>query len=419
MLKLLRGPWRIFVFCVAIIYLLVESAGAGDLLIFLSAAGHLGTGENIFTHSYFGGFYYYYSVLFALVLKPFWHLPYFFTKFLWLLLNLSAYVHLFYMLANSKAVVSLNDKHRKFFLWAVFIFSFRFLHENLHASQITILILWTTVYGLLNIDRGLVLKGSFFLALGINIKLLPVVFLPYLLYRKQFVAFFAVIVIYALLLFLPSLFIGHNENVVLLQSWLRLINPANTNHLLDVDERSFHGLTTLLSTLLVKNVPDLHALDLRRNIADIPVPVLGNVILVVRLLFAAMTLYFLKWPPFNSARHQWHRALEISYLLLVIPLIFPHQQHYAFMFIVPAYACALYYLFLKWNHLQKSRKNVLIVFMAIIYLCANLRTVLGEFNHLYEHYKILTYGALMLTGLMLWLANTKRMSEIPEQGHMS
>ena len=37
--------------------------------------------------------------------------------------------------------------------------------------------------------------------------------------------------------------------------------------------------------------------------------------------------------------------------------------------------------------------------IAIYFLC-NLKILLGEFNEYYEHYKILSYGALMLIVLL-------------------
>jgi hypothetical protein len=267
------------------------------------------------------------------------------------------------------------------------------------------------MYGLYFIQQGKTISGSAILALGINIKLLPIVFLPYLLFRGYYKAFGFTILFYIAGLFLPSLIIGHHYNMELLSSWWNLINPAHQKHVLDVEERSFHGLSTLLSTLLVKDVPDIYALGTPRNIADVPLKTLSAILLITRLTLIAFTLYFLKGTYFKAEKNQLKNVIEISYILLLIPLIFPHQQHYAFLFMVPAFAVILF-IWIKNYDLVKNRW-LMPTLLSIIYLCANLKLVLGAFNAYYEHFKILTYGALLLIPLLVW---AKRRSELLESG---
>ncbi|MEI6020311.1 MAG: glycosyltransferase family 87 protein, partial [Bacteroidota bacterium] len=229
----------------AIIYCSIEAEGNGDFYIFMWAAGELGKGLNIYDHKYNDDYSYYYSVLFAMLLKPFYTLSFFWVKFCWLIFNLMLFVHLVILLIKSKFFLELNSKQKTWFLAGVLIFSFRFLHENIHYAQITILMLWTCIYGLYSIYQGQSIKGSIILAIGINIKLFPLVFIPYLIYRGFFKEVFYVCIFYLGFMFLPSIFIGHAYNISMLKSWWLLINPGNTNHILDVDERSFHGMSTL------------------------------------------------------------------------------------------------------------------------------------------------------------------------------
>ncbi len=403
-----RRLWFLFLCLLAVIYCAVESAGSGDLLIFLSAAMDVDGTTDIYLKTYFDGFHYYYSVLFALLLKPFVFLPYAVLRFSWLLLNLLLYCHLFYLLTTLPAVKMLPDRKKNIFLVCVFLFSFRFLHENLHASQITILIMWLSVAGIINVVKGRQITGALLLAAGISIKLLPVVIIPYLIYRGYIKATFLVLGFYCAMLFLPSLIIGHDYNMFLVKSWWTRVNPTNSQHVVDVDERSFHGISTLLSTLLMEKVPDLHALTLKRNILDVSEHTLFLVLMVTRAAIAALTLFFLRWPPFAKPGSRWQLFTEVSYLLLVIPLIFPHQQHYAFIFSVPAFACVCLYLVMNYNELLSTERIVLLITLVFVYLCGNLRTILGEFNYLYEHYKILTYGALALIPALMWVASRKR-----------
>lgn len=385
----------------AILYGYFETQGKGDFYIFLSAADDLNSKANIYEKKYVDGYHYFYSVFFALILKPFVGLSFTAIKFCWLLINEILFLHLFYLLIQSEFVKVLSSPKRVIFLLMVVLFSSRFFIDNIHTSQITILILWCCIYGLYCITQEKNIKGAFILALGINIKLLPLVFLPYLIYRGYFKAFFATVFFYILFLFTPCFFIGHEYNVSLLKTWFHLINPANQNHVLDVEERSFHGLSTLLSTLLVKNVPDVYALDLKRNICDVSLSALASVLLLVRLTLVTFTLYFLRPVFFAKAKNSWQQYIEVSYILLIVPLIFPHQQAYAFLFTLPAVCCVFYYLIL--SDLKLKAHPFILCAVIFIFLCFGLKLFLGMFNDYYDHYKIVTYGALLLIPLLVWL----------------
>ncbi|MEO6424592.1 MAG: glycosyltransferase family 87 protein [Bacteroidia bacterium] len=398
-------------FLIAIVFCFIEARDRGDFYIFLSATGDLIKGANFYENKYVDGYHYFYSVFFALILKPFYYLPFFWVKFSWLLLNTFIYFKLFQMLTKSKLITLLTEKQKKWFVFLVFVFSLRFFLDNMHASQITLVILWCCIYGLYLIINNKPIPGAAILALGINIKLLPIVFLPYLIYRGYFKAFGLTVLFYLLYLFLPSVFIGHDYNMSLLKTWLALINPVSQNHVLDVEERSFHGLSTLLSTLLVKDVPDVYALSLKRNIADVSLETLSKILLAARLIFVSFTLYFLKRAPFNKAKGHWQQVIEIGYILLIIPLIFPHQQHYAFLFSVPAFALILLYLFFEKQTISKKTKLTVCILLSLVYLSANLKLLLGTFNEYYDHYKILTYGTLFLIPLLVWIRRQTRSTD--------
>jgi hypothetical protein len=382
-------------------YCLAEARGAGDLLIFLSAAADLGHAD-IYSKTYFDGYHYYYSALFAWVLKPFWQMPYYWVKFVWLMLNAAMFLMLVKLVAQSAYVKALTRKQRYVFSAGTLLFTLRFFHENQHASQVTVLILFLTVYGLWFIYTGRETVGAAFLAAAINIKLLPVLFVPYLLYRKRFGAVLWTLVFLGAYYLLPYLILDARYYSDLMRSWWLLVNPANKIHVLDVDERSFHGLSTLLSTLLVEQVPDIHALDLKRNIASVSLSTLFSVLLLARAGFCAFLLYFLRWPPLRKHVPVSHIVFECAYLLLLVPLIFPHQQHYSFIFAVPAFMVCLYTVVTGFHSLTPRERIVAVATIIFTYLTANLKLIAGGFNEYYEHFKILTYGAIALVPLLAW-----------------
>ena len=393
------------------IYVYFQSFERGDLMIYLSASGDLFSGANIFEKTYFEGYHYFYSVFFALLLKPFTYLPPQICNVLWLCANLFFVFRIFTLIKNLLPLHDFTKNELMALRIGGFLFSLRFIHENLHYLQITILILYLSLQGIQLVfsNKPKPFWGALLIAFGINIKLLPLVLVPYLFYRGFFKAGLYIIAIYVGMLYLPALLIGWEQNQLLLSTWAHLINPLNSNHILDAEERSFHGLSTFFSVLFVENPGDSHALLIKRNIANISLEHLKLILNITRCAFILFTFYFLRSIPFKQAPGLKHRFWELSYVLLLIPLIFPHQQHYGFLFICPAFIFCLYYFIQNRKSLSKTKYYLMAATGILIYLLCNLKLIFGNYNEYYEHFKILTYGALLLIVLLSFC----RPKEIP------
>jgi hypothetical protein len=385
---------------IALVYVLFEAAGKGDFFIFLSASDDLFEGENIYTNMYLDGYHYLYSILFAILIKPLTFLPLYLSKVLWLILNLFFIYRIGRIIYSYLDPQGLSQKKLHAVIVLSFVFALRFICDNFHLAQMTIFMLYLSLEGIQLIRNDKKTAGAALIALGINIKLLPIVLLPYLLWRKELKAFAWCLVFYAVFMFLPVIVIGYDQTVVLVKEWWKIINPTQEQNMIDVSERSFHSLSTLIPTLLMEKVPDIYAMDLKRNIMDLPVEKVNPVINLVRLLLVGFTLYFLRSNMLRTFGTKQKTFWELSYILLLIPLIFPHQQHYAFLFSLPAGAYLLHYLFVKWNSMKKPERTSLISLLIVIYLCFNLNLLIGEFKHYYEHYKIITWGALLMIPLL-------------------
>lgn len=392
--------WQGILFIGILLYLFIESSNRGDFHIFMAASSDLFKQQNIYGNLYFDGYHYYYSILFAILIYPLTFLDSHFAVFLWLLLNVFFLYRIFKLLAGLLPLGNLTPQQQNWWWILCILFSMRLVLENFHVAQMTICLLYLTLEGFDLIRRQKELSGAALIALGINIKLLPIVIVPYLLYRGFFKASAYIVLFYIIFTLLPVLIIDAGQFRLLLISWAKLINPLNSDHIMDVAERSFHSLSTLLSILLVEHVPDKFALPIKRNIADVSVHTLYHVILIARLSLVSFTLYFLRSWPFKPAYSNLHRYWELSYILMIIPLIFPHQQHYAFLFMVPAFMYCLYYLVANKNKKSSTFIYISGAVLTLIYLSVNLKLLLGEFNQYYEHFKILTYGALLLVVVM-------------------
>jgi hypothetical protein len=385
---------------IVLVFLLISAKRQGDLFIYESGAKDIFAGKDAYNIDYVDGFRYYYSTLFAILIYPLTFLPVHIGNLLWLSLSAVLLYRIVVLISRYFNLASLTQKQKIVFILCSFLFAARFILSNFHNQQITICILYLIFEGLHFIFSGNKLVGALLIALGINIKILPVVLLPYLIYRREFTASFLIMVFYTAMLFLPGFIFGFAQNNMLIASWWKLINPANTIHNLDVDERSFHSLSTLLATLLVQNVPDKFALHVRRNIMDISYAHLVLVLNTTRALFISFSLYFFRTKPFDNKISTTHRFVEVSYLLLLVPLIFPHQQDYAFLFIVPAVTYILYYLISEKNSISVLKYRITAACMLLSYLLCNLSLLFGQYREYYDHFKILSYGALLIIPLL-------------------
>jgi hypothetical protein len=392
-----------------LLIILIEAKTRGDFDIFLAASKDLLHQKNIYQEKYSEWYHYFYSVSFALVLAPFTFLPVYFVKVLWLILNVYFVSKIWSNIQELLPLSVLPKKIKVLITLVSFLFVLKFLRDNFHVAQVTILILFLTLQGLKLIWNGKDIQGAFLLALGIDIKLLPIVFIPYLFYRKKWKALVFVIGFIVGLTFLPALFIGFEYNAFLLGERFYLINPQNQEHILDTSERSFHSLTTLLSTLFVENSRNQYDLFIKRNIANLSLEQLSLIINITRLFFIGLTLYFLQSKPFKKENNPLQRLYEVSYICLIIPLIFPHQQHYAFLFVFPATSYCIYYCYQKYFLIKTNswRKYSVIILLVLIFFLLNSHFILGTFIPFYDHFKTLTYGSLLLV-VMLMVFNPKK-----------
>jgi hypothetical protein len=380
-----NGKLKIPLFVFWLLLVLFDSNAKGDFEIFIEASKDLFGSKNIYTTFYNQYFHYYYSVLFAVIIYPLTFLPFYFVKVIWMVCN---YIFTYRILKNGTYFLNLKDENSKtkFTVLSIsFLLVFALWHRNIALAQVTIFVLFIMIESFCLILKNHVILPSLLLAFGIDFKIMPIICLPYLLYRGYNKVVFTSLIFLLVALLLPSLFIGVDYNVFLLHERWNLINPNNTEHVLDVAERSFHSITTFLSVLLVENTNEVYALNLKRNILNISQEELRNVILFVRLFFVLLSFVFLRARIFKTPSSKIDWWYEWSYLFIVIPLIFPHQQHYAFYMLFPA----ILYL------VNFGRINYL-VGMLVVFLLLNSHFLLGALREYYDHYKTLTYGVFLV-----------------------
>jgi hypothetical protein len=268
----------------------------------------------------------------------------------------------------------------------------------------TILLLYLCLEGVEFIRKKKIWQGSLLIAFGVSVKIMPIVMLPYLFYRGQFKSVIIVIIATIGIMFLPSLIIGTDYNTELLKSRWELINPSNKEHVVDLSEESFHSLSSLLPALLIKDVGYSNKVGVRRNITDVSFESMSLILNIARGILVFLMLIVLSPGLFKSFRGDLQMLYELSYLFLITPLIFPHQQHYAFFMIMPAVGyLVFYYIIMYRNNCDAipSKKISLYLFFGLIFLLLNSHFLIGAYRDYFDYFKTLTYGVLLLIPLLL------------------
>jgi hypothetical protein len=390
----------------AMVFIFLEARQSNDFEIFLAAAADIVHHLDAYHILYKGCYHYYNSPLFAIALFPLTFFPVYVAKLIWLSFNLVFLYRTWRALVYFMDLTFFSERQKALFTVLCFVFVLYFLKENFHCGQMTIFMLFLSVEGICRIMTGRSLSGALLISIAINIKLLPLIILPYLFYRGYFKALALSCTFLVVLAILPACFIGYDFNLVLLKSWFDLLNPSHPEHLIDTAERSFHGLSSWLPTLLMDHVTESEGMTLKRNIANLDTATVVKILNYTRGALILFTVYFLRTWLFIPASGKLKAFWELAYLFLLVPLIFPHQQHYAFYFMLPAGTYLCYYLFVQSLQAHKtiSRLKYRLIFtgMILVLLINNLELLLGEFGGYYVHFKIITYGALLMIPMLAW-----------------
>lgn len=319
------------------IYIILKSYHQGnDINVYLYASEQLSRGSNIYANNIYNE--YRYSPLFALFLRPLSILPYEWARVIWALIATIAALRIGLIF---KHIIQHKRKLSNALLvkWSLFslLFSAGFFNNNLILGQITVLILWLTIEGLYQV---LVLSknsyGAALIALGINIKIMPIFALFYLFFKWKWKAVFISIVFLISSLFLPALFIGSQYNNELLHQWKDQINPTEERFIFEQDNGS-HALSALLPAYFYafEKQSDKKPKGWERTILPISYDNLLLILQAARVLLLLSFLFLLYYSHQQNSNAPIYYYWEISYLMLISFLIFPHQLKYAFFYFVP------------------------------------------------------------------------------------
>lgn len=421
-------------------HLVIQTYRKGnDINVYLFAARQLLDGESIYTNNPFN--LYLYSPLFAMLMTPLAILHEGIARMVWMLINVALAVRIWWLLRTF--VRDLDRKRLTLWTVLVIILSAGFLNHNLMLGQLTILILWLTIEGIVLITRGKAWQGGLLLALGINFKILPLLALAYLGMRGYFKGLTWVLVFIILTLLAPAIFIGLDHNVELHRDWQTAIHPGGERFAFE-DNDGCHSLNAILpayfydfSTAQRSIPPYDRVVHFPRRIASLDYSTLAAILLAARLALTALLLAVLwrsswvegrlagLWQRFTTRLSQefnrasvavppdkhtllWH----IAFLCLVTLLVFPHQMKYSMFYFVPVGAYVFHYYLVRLQHgdaLTVTSKIVGCIALLLMFVLAFMgRDIIG--SHLVsilDYYHFMGLSNLVFVGI-LWYCRPHR-----------
>ncbi|MBL4710557.1 MAG: DUF2029 domain-containing protein [Flavobacteriales bacterium] len=372
-----------------------SASNGGDFDVYLHAAEKIIQQQDIYAPPYFkDDLKYYYSPLFAAMLVPF-TFNWFITQLLWLLMSGAMLYRSWVICKKYFDLKKITEKEQLIWSLIVLVFSIRFLLYNIAMVQMTMLMLWAILESLEFIKKDKYIIGGILLGLMTNIKLLPLVIIPYLLYRGYFKASFVTLISAVAFLFLPAVFVGNDYNNELLAGWWETINPSNSEHLIEADRnpQSLVGMVPVYLTETNGQLPQ------QRNFVNLSKELTFQITNASRLLLILITLYFLK-APFGKIQRNLAEFRALAYILLIIPMIFPHQQKYAFLFAIPAISYLVYYQMVNWKEQKTLTQKIGFAILCILLIAFTPligSDVIGRGNYdLFHHFRLLGISTLLL-----------------------
>lgn len=386
--------WVWILIGVTIYFFTKELYGVSDFRIFYLASSDFLDGTNVYESYYGNGFKYLYSPLFAMLMSPFTYFDVQVVGWFWKLLNILMIYKIWSLSMEYFNVKVFSKTQMRWFSLLAFFFGISLIYKNIHNHQMTIFLLWGVLQSMKWMRNGKWVYASVLIAFIINIKVLPIVLIPYLIYRAEWKVLSGVVVFFVLFLFLPSIVVGYEHNLELHKSWWTLLNPSNQEHLIDVSERNLSSLTTFVPVFLMDSAQWDENYTFQRNFLSLSIDTTVLIMQIFRGIVVLLVLNFLG-KPFKRENNKLKQFWELGYLLVATVLIFPHQQDYAFLLMWPLLIYLAYYMILSGRSSKTKKWYFMLTIFIILALCINSGFWFGDFRKLWAYIKLITWGVLL------------------------
>ncbi|UCB53148.1 MAG: DUF2029 domain-containing protein, partial [Candidatus Zixiibacteriota bacterium] len=308
------------------------------------------------------------------------------AKLLWIL---GMCICLFFIMRWSKRMI-MGDKSPPAYLYLLtLLFTSKFWVREMWLGQTDLLMLVFIFLFISCTDRGKQLLAGLFLAFAVIIKPTPLIFVPYLLYKKKFKPILSLAVVSTALVLIPSFVYGISGNLHLLSGWRTVMSVSSPPLLASDVNQSLFGFfyRFLTSTAFHVNILNL-------SYAAV------NVLIYATALGLFLFLLFLnrraKSVQNGLANHK--ECIEYSLLLIFMTLFSPLGWFQNYCSSIPAFMLLIYYA-LKTRFEDRFISLLLVISFVLVDLI-NFELVGRRINDLSLYLSFIVFGIfLVILGL--------------------
>jgi len=335
-----------------------------------------------------GHYLYKYPPFFAALFSflGFFPLPY--AKIFWIFLMIFCLLGI----ARIGKYLVLNQRSPPpFFYLLSFLMIGKFILRELELGQTDFLQLFLIFTFLYFLQKNKQVLSGLFLGFSVMIKPTPLIFVPYLLFKKRYYSVFFTFVFVLLFLFLPAIFWGFENCLILHKKWYQILSSSSPILLASESNQSVFGLFYRFFVSpehVVFKEYNVNLLGLSPSLANILVYgiFLGSYIF---LLYLNKLSERVKSPLTHSKQ-----AIEYSFLLVFMSLFSPLGWIQNFSSSILATMILAFYS-LKTNFKDKWI-TFLLVLSFVLSNAINFETVGEGLNLLSLYCSFITFGTILL-----------------------
>ena len=291
------------------VYAVRMSGEMRDFEVYWQGSAHAAAGEPLYRDDA-GHYRYKYFPAFAVLLIPLAVLPLAVAKAVWFGASV---VLLVLFIRLSREFLTERRASAAFVTGAVIVVLGKFFGRELVLGQANLLFGMLAVWAVLAMRARRETLAGVLIALTIAIKPYGVLFLPWLVARKQQASIAAAGLTLAIIVILPAPFYGIGGTIALYQDWWRTVTESTASTLTSFDSVSF---ASMFAKWLV------------------PGPLATSLATIAGIGAVAMTASVFR----RRADVRFPEAIEASLLLMLIPMLSPQGWDYVLLLSAPAVA---------------------------------------------------------------------------------
>jgi hypothetical protein len=288
------------------------------------------------------------------------------------------------------------------FVFLPVLFAANPILDNAVELQVNLMQLFFISLGLLNIQKNKDASAGFWFGLATAIKVYPLIFVFYLLFRRKFKAASMLVFTAVLLTLLPILWYGPHDYIVNMKAWFDISVHGGFPL-----SGSAQGVYSFLGRWFTS---DIHTM-LYSKVIHPPLDAMGSILTIWthRLLFAVLLGAFFFLVRFRKFRDT---GFEGAFITLLMILFSPVAWKHYYVMILPA-------VFVLWKVALTDKNKVVVRLLWISFVFIPVMEITGAIvrpfrdvaNYIISNYTMAGFSLLAALFYLLWIYKTEKSTD--------